>query len=61
MRLAITAANFAVYGMTSAMAICLGVFIAIISIIQMVITKERKGGNKYAKQFKAFKESGKIS
>ncbi len=53
--------NFAVYGMTSAMAICLGVFIAIISIIQMVITKERKGGNKYAKQFKAFKESGKIS
>ena len=47
--------------MTSAMAICLGVFIAIISIIQMVITKERKGGNKYAKQFKAFKESGKIS
>lgn len=46
--------------MTSAMAICLGVFIALISVAQMLITKERKGGDKYAKQFKTFKASGKI-
>ena len=48
--------NFAVYGMVSAMAICLGFFIALISIIQMYITREKKGGNKYAKEFVAFKK-----
>lgn len=53
--------NFAVYGMTSAMAISLGFFIVLISIAQMLITRERKGGSKYATQFKAYQESRKNS
>lgn len=48
----ITGTNFEVYGMVSAMAILLGFFIAAISITQLIVTKERKGGNKHAKQYK---------
>lgn len=47
----ITGTNFEVYGMVSAMAVLLGVFIAMISITQLVVTKDRKGGSKHAEQY----------
>ncbi|MGI6713953.1 MAG: carbohydrate ABC transporter permease [Bacilli bacterium] len=47
--------NFQVYGMVSAMAICLGLFIMTISIIQLIVTRERKGGNKHAKEYFSIK------
>lgn len=45
------------YGLAAAMAITLGVIIAVISGIQMSITKERKGGNKHAQAFMDWKKS----
>lgn len=46
-----------VYGIVSAMAIVLGMIIALISAIQMRVTRDRKGGNKHEKAFMAWKES----
>ena len=45
------------YGFASAMAIVLGVIIIFISIIQLTLTGDRKGGSKYEKKYMAWKES----
>lgn len=44
------------YGYAAAMGICLGVIIIGISIVQFVCTKERKGGNRHASGYMAWKE-----
>ena len=44
------------YGLAAAMAVCLGIIIAVITAIQMTVTKERKVGNVHAKEFMAWKE-----
>ena len=46
------------YGIAAAMAVCLGIIIAVITAIQMSVTKERKAGNVRAKAFVAWKEQG---
>lgn len=48
--------RYEVYGMVSAMAICLGLFIALFSGLQMFVTRERKGGHRHEKAFLAFQE-----
>ncbi len=45
------------YGYAAAMGICLGVLIIIIAIIQMVVSKERRGNGKHAKAFEKYKKS----
>ena len=44
------------YGYAAAMGICLGILIIIIAIIQMVVSKERRGNGKHAKAFEKFKQ-----
>lgn len=44
------------YGLAAAMAVCLGIIIAVITAIQMTVTRERKAGNAHAKAFVAWKE-----
>lgn len=48
--------RYEVYGMMAAMAICLGFFTALISGLQMFVTRERKGGHRHEKAFLAYKE-----
>lgn len=43
------------YGLVSAMAICLGIIIAVITAIQMNVTKERKAGKAHATAFLKWK------
>jgi len=45
------------YGYAAAMGICLGIIIIFIAIIQMIVSRQRKGGNKYEKEFLDFKKS----
>lgn len=45
------------YGYAAAMGICLGILIIIIAIIQMVVSKERRGNGKHAKAFEKYKQS----
>lgn len=46
--------NFAVYGMVSAMGLVLGCIIGIITAIQLIVTRERKSGNKYRLEFEGY-------
>ncbi|HMM01191.1 MAG TPA: sugar ABC transporter permease [Bacilli bacterium] len=39
------------FGYASAMGICLGAIIGFIAVLQMIMTKDRKGGNKHAKAY----------
>ena len=39
------------FGYASAMGICLGAIIGFIAILQMIMTKDRKGGNKHVKAY----------
>lgn len=50
--------RYEVYGMVSAMAICLGLFIGLFTGLQMFVTRERKGGHRHAKAFLAFQKQG---
>jgi len=50
--------DFQVYGMVSAMAISLGFFIMLISIAQLVATKERKGGSHHEREYLLAKRQG---
>ncbi len=43
--------KFSMAGKISAMCICLGIIIGILSIVQLIINKDKKGGNKYAKEY----------
>lgn len=45
------------FGYAAAMGLCLGAFIIAISAIQMICSKERKGGKKYAEQFRQWQAS----
>ena len=45
-----------IYGIVAAMAIVLGMIIAFISAIQMIVTRDRKGGNKREKAYLAWKK-----
>jgi len=45
------------YGFAAAMGICLGVIIIFISIIQLLCSKEKKGGGKREKEFTNWKKS----
>lgn len=45
------------FGYAAAMGICLGLIIIVIAIVQLIVTKERKGGNKHAEGFRQWKES----
>ena len=43
--------KFSMAGKISAIAICLGIIIAFITAIQLFISRDKKGGDKYAKEF----------
>lgn len=45
-----------IYGIASATALCLGVIIALISIVQMRVTRDKKGGHKREEAYLAWKE-----
>lgn len=45
------------FGYAAAMGICLGLIIIVIAIVQLVATKDKKGGNKHAEEFRRWKES----
>lgn len=45
------------YGYAAAMGVCLGIIIIFIAVIQMVVSKERRGNGKHAKAFKEYKGS----
>ncbi len=45
------------YGYAAAMGICLGLIIIVIAVVQLVVTKERKGGSKHEEKFMAWKKS----
>ncbi len=44
------------YGYAAAMGVCLGILIAIFSILQIIVTKDRKGGEKHGKAFMAWQK-----
>lgn len=44
------------YGYAAAMGICLGIIIICIAIVQMIVTRQKKGGNRYAKEYLAYKK-----
>lgn len=48
--------NFAVYGMVSAMGLILGLIIGVITAVQLIVTREKKSGNKYSTQFRQYQE-----
>lgn len=45
------------YGYAASMGICLGMIIIVVAIIQLLLSKERKGGNKREKGYLAWKKS----
>jgi len=45
------------FGFAAAMGICLGLIIAVISITQIIVTRDTKGGNKHVTAFMAWKKS----
>lgn len=45
------------YGYAASMGICLGLIIIAVAIVQLVLSKDRKGGNKREKGFMAWKKS----
>lgn len=45
------------YGYAASMGICLGIIIIFIAIIQLILSKERKGGNKHEKGYMDWKKS----
>lgn len=45
------------FGYAAAMGILLGLIIIVISIVQLIVTKERKGGGAHGKKFAKWKES----
>lgn len=45
------------YGYVAAMGICLGFIIILIAIIQMIVSKEKRGNGKHAKAFMDYKKS----
>lgn len=47
----INGGNYSIYGMVSAMGLVLGIFIGIITAIQLIITRERKSGTKRQAEF----------
>lgn len=47
--------NPRVFGYAAAMGICLGLIIIVIAVVQLIVTKERKGGTKYAEDFRQWK------
>lgn len=47
----INSTNFNIYGMVSAMGLLLGIFVGIITGLQLWLTRERKSGTKLAKAF----------
>lgn len=44
------------YGYAAAMGVCLGILIAIFSILQIIVNKDRKGGEKHGKAFMAWQK-----
>lgn len=52
----ITGTNYNVFGMVSAMGLTLGVFIGIVTAIQLTVTKERPSGAKRAQEFARYKK-----
>lgn len=59
----INGTQYNVYGMVSAMGITLGIFVGLITAIQLLVTKERKSGHKraddYARYIESKREGGK--
>ena len=49
--------NSRAFGYAAAMGICLGLIIVLISIVQLIVNKDKKGGNKYVSKFRQWKES----
>lgn len=45
------------FGYAAAMGICLGVIIVVIAMFQLILNKDRKGGDKRVREFKQWKES----
>ena len=45
------------YGYAAAMGICLGLIIIVVAILQLNLSKERKGGHKHEKGFMDWKKS----
>lgn len=45
------------YGYAASMGICLGLIIIVIAIVQLILSNERKGGNKHEKGFMDWKKS----
>ncbi len=45
------------YGYAASMGICLGLIIIVIAIVQLILSKERKGGNKHEKGYMDWKKS----
>lgn len=45
------------FGFAAAMGILLGLIIMLITMVQLTVSKDRKGGDKYVKRFKQWKES----
>lgn len=50
----ITGTNYNVFGMVSAMGLTLGLFIGIVTAIQLAVTKERPSGTKYSLEYKKY-------
>ena len=46
------------FGYAAAMGICLGVIIIAITTVQLIVSKDRKGGGKYVAKFKKWQENG---
>ena len=45
------------FGYDAAMGILLGLIIIVIAIVQLIVTRDRKGGTKHAEGFRQWKES----
>ena len=45
------------FGYAAAMGICLGLIIIVIAVVQLIVTKDRKGGRKHAEGFRQWKKS----
>ncbi len=56
----INGTNFEVYGMVSAMGLLLGIFVGIITGLQLWLTRERKSGTKLSTEFAAYMQTGVI-
>lgn len=49
--------NSRAFGYAAAMGICLGLIIVLISVVQLTVNKDKKGGSRHVGKFKQWKES----